>query len=359
MRRRTNRSVAQTVRVLMTHHVTAQVRIDPPRRLPGKGRINGKPLYERLAARTDRSGQVFDRRPWRLRIDVIRAYGRHAAPVIDTRIDQSALLIRRQIWRRLDIHGRAEQQSRNGNGPTHFLCRRGRHGGHAGSRLRLEVLDDQFLDMTMNFVQIADRQQGVDPLHPRFTDTDQQPSGEGNTLLPCETEGFKARGRVLVGGPEVRPAAQAKSLAGAFQHQSLGDGDLSQLLQIAGRHHAWIDVRQQPGLPMNETSNLNQIGDRRLVSEISEFRPRLRVPAFRFIAQSEQHFRTPRRRGPRRPAHYFITAQVHCSVIVRGLGKSAVVAHITAKLSKRNKHVARKRHDRAMARIPNMPSTRT
>ena len=67
----------------------------------------------------------------------------------------------------------------------------------------------------MNFVQIADRQQGVDPLRPRFTDTDQQPSGEGNTLLPCETEGFKARGRVLAAPVTSPPPPPEDDSAGA------------------------------------------------------------------------------------------------------------------------------------------------
>ena len=46
-------------------------------------------------------------------------------------------------------------------------------GGHAGVGLGAEILDDDFLDVAVALVQVAQRQQRLDALAPGLADADQ------------------------------------------------------------------------------------------------------------------------------------------------------------------------------------------
>src|SRR3546814_13580969 len=56
--------------------------------------------------------------------------------------------------------------------------------GHQGVRLGPEILNDHLLNMAVSFLDIADRDQRLHPLCPRFADADQQHRSERNLGTP-------------------------------------------------------------------------------------------------------------------------------------------------------------------------------
>ena len=118
--------------------------------------IDRQAMHEQLAGGGGALGKLGDRRPWRLRIDVIRGDRRDPAPIIDPRRDQPRIDARRQVGGRLDIHRRAQDQARRGEAPEQVVEIGLRRAGELGAGLGAEVLDDDFLNMPELPVQIAD-----------------------------------------------------------------------------------------------------------------------------------------------------------------------------------------------------------
>ena len=91
--------------------------IDPCIRAAGESRIDRQSFDQLLAGRIRGALERVQMRPRRLRIDVIRRDRRHAAPIVDARIDQARQRVRTEIGRSLDVHRRRKQQSRDRNRP--------------------------------------------------------------------------------------------------------------------------------------------------------------------------------------------------------------------------------------------------
>ena len=113
-------------------------------------------MHQQLAGGGRALGKLRDRRPWRLRIDVIRGDGRDPAPIIDPRRNQPRIDARRQVGRRLDIHRGAQDQARGGEAPEQIVQIGLRGAGELGAGLGAEVLNDDLLNMPETAVQIAD-----------------------------------------------------------------------------------------------------------------------------------------------------------------------------------------------------------
>ena len=80
---------------------------------------------------------------------------------------------------------------------------------HPRARLGPEILDDDFLNMAILAMQVADGDQRVDLFVAGFADADQQPGGERHFgAARLRDRGQAARG-LLVGRPEMRRAARA------------------------------------------------------------------------------------------------------------------------------------------------------
>src|ERR1039458_6710427 len=114
-------------------------------------------------------------RPRLLWIDEIWRKRRHSSPIVDTGIEQIGVMWIGKIWRRLNIHIRHQQPS-YGYGAKHVFTIRLRRGCHQGAAVREELLHDYLLNMSILLVQVADRDQGVDPFFQRFADSDQDSS---------------------------------------------------------------------------------------------------------------------------------------------------------------------------------------
>src|SRR5438552_12842508 len=91
-----------------------------------------------------------------------------------------------------------------------------RRGGHARAWLCAEILDDDFLDVTVALVQLAQGEQRLDALAAGLADADQDAGGERYRHLAGRGDAVEPARRLLVGRAEMRPAAAPQAFCGAF-----------------------------------------------------------------------------------------------------------------------------------------------
>ena len=70
---------------------------------------------------------------------------------------------------------------------------------HGNLRLDAEVLNDDFLNMAVTLMQIADGEQRVHAIFERFADANQQSGRKGNILFARFFDGAQALGGKFVG----------------------------------------------------------------------------------------------------------------------------------------------------------------
>ncbi len=138
---------------------------------------------------------------------------------------------------------------------------------HARAGLGPEILDDDFLDVAVALVEIAQRQQRLDALDPGLADADEDPRGERHRRLAGRRDRREPPRRRLVGRAEMRPAAARQALGGAFQHDPLRHRDRAQPLDLVPAHDAGIEMRQEPGFLQHQRRHFGEIGERRVVAE--------------------------------------------------------------------------------------------
>ena len=222
--------------------------------LPGSPHVlgvDGEPGRELEPGRLRRPLQRGDGRPRRLRVDVVDRDGRDAAPVVDARLEQPAEVVA-QVRRHLDVHPRAEHEPGGSGAPEHLVQLWLGVPGHLRPRLRAEVLDDHLLDMAVALVQVADREQRVEPLGARLADADQDPARERHARLAGRRDRREPHLRALVRRAEMRAAARGERRGRALQHQPLRDADGAQREHVVEAHHARVHVREQARLLEHE-----------------------------------------------------------------------------------------------------------
>ena len=185
-------------------------------------------MHEQLARVRRALGKLGDRGPRRLRIDVVRRDGRHPAPIIDPSRDEPRIDARRQVGRRLDVHRRAQDQARRGDGPKEVVEIGLGRARALRAGLGAEVLDDDLLDMPVTAVQIADGEERLEALGARLADADQNAGGERNTEFAREPQRLEARLGPLVGRAIMDAARLAQARAQRFQHDPLTGRDCPQ-----------------------------------------------------------------------------------------------------------------------------------
>ena len=152
----------------------AQRRVEPARRVGRIFRVDRQPLDQQLAGRGGAPRQEVEGRPRRLGVDVVGGHRRHPAPIVDPGGDHRLERVGHQIGRRLDVHRRPEDQPGDGDRPQMIgsvgLGRR----RHPGIGFSLKVLDDNFLYMSMIFMQVTQGQQRLDTLAPGLADADEE-----------------------------------------------------------------------------------------------------------------------------------------------------------------------------------------
>ena len=200
-------------------------------------------------------------------------------------------------------------------------------------------------------MQIADRDQQFQPLRTRFADADQDAGGERHRQFAGHPHHLQPHRRRLVGRAVVHAARLAQPVAARFQHDAHARRHLAQRSDLVARHHAGIDVRQQPGLLQHQRAHLAQIGDGRIVPERRQRLARGAVAQFRLVAQGEQRLGAARRGAGASDAQHRLGRQICRSPRARPFGERAVVAHVAAQLGQRDEHFSRVGHQPPMRRV--------
>ena len=103
-----------------------------------------------------------------------------------------------EVGRRLDAQRGPEDQPCGGQRPEELFLGRLRRVGHLSVRLGPEVLDDHLLQVAVALVQVAQGEQGVQPLVAGLADADQEAAGERYLGFARPGDGLQPDGRRLV-----------------------------------------------------------------------------------------------------------------------------------------------------------------
>ena len=201
---------------------------------------------------------------------------------------------------------------------------------HPGARFGPEILDDDFLDVPVALVQIAQRQQRLDALAPGLADADQNAAGERHRRFPGVANGFEPHLRVLVGRAEMRAAAPAQALGRALQHDPLRHRNPTQPVEIGSSHDAGVQVRQQAGFAQDQPGHFGQVGERRLVAQPIECLVRRGIAQFRLVAQGEERLMAARLGPGAGDRQHLLGTEINGLARARRMREGAVMAHVAA-----------------------------
>ena len=229
--------------------------------------------------------------------------------------------------------------------------RRVRHVGHARIRFGAEILDDDFLNVAVALMQIANCLQSINTFRARFADADEDAGGKRDFQFAREPQHFETRRRMFVGRTKMWPAFFAQALGRAFQHQALRRTHLAQPRHIIARHHAGVHMRQQCCFTQHQRTHRVQVVDGGGVTQHCKFFACRPIAQLGFVAKREQRLGAARRLSRFRDIQHFIRGEVNTHTRLRRVRKRAVAAHVAAQLRQRNKYFARIRDERAVARI--------
>ena len=209
--------------------------------------------------------------------------------------------------------------------------------------------------MAVALVEVADREQRLDPLLPRLADADEDPRREGDAQLAGEPHRLQPYGRALVGRAEMRPAALGEPIRCGLEHDSLRRRDLAQRRQLVTRHHARVGVRQQARLLEHEAAHAHEVLDRRRAAELGELFPRSAIAPFRLVAEGEQCLATAGRGAGARDAQHLVGGHVGALAPAGWGGERAVVANVAAELRQRDEDLRRVRDELTLALVAEAP----
>ena len=277
--------------VAQAANLRGDLRRGPGARIARVSGIDRQAMHEQLARVSRALGKLGDRGPRRLRIDVVRSDGRNPAPIIDPSRDEPRIDARRKVGRRLEIHGRTQDQARRGDGPKEVV-----EIGLGGARalragLGAEVLDDDLLDMPVTAMQVSDGEERLETLGARLADADQNAGGERDAEFSREPQRLEARLGPLVGRAVMDSARLAQARAERFQHDPLTGRDCPQARYLGTAHHSGIGVRQEAGLAQHKRAHRLKIIDGGLVSERVQRLARRAIAQLRLVAEREQSLR--------------------------------------------------------------------
>ena len=228
--------------------VPVHPRVDPRRAAQHVRRLRGQPLHQVVAGLGGDVGQLVQRRPGSLGVDVIGRQRRHPAPVVDPGADQrQAFGARHQVRRRLDAHLGPQHQPGDGHRRQKLLDAGVGHASHRGVFLGPEVLHDHFLDVSELLVRPADRMHGLGALDQRLADADQQSGGERDGQPARIVQRAQPHRGVLVRAAVMRqPLGLEQPPRRGLQHHAHRRGHRLEPRQLRPAHHARVQVRQQP-----------------------------------------------------------------------------------------------------------------
>ena len=275
---------------------------------------------------------------------MIGRHGRHAAPVVDAGLDQAAVARLLQVGRRLDRQRVPEDQARDGHGPQQLVERRLRRIGHARVCFGAEILDDDFLQVAVRAMQVAQRDKRLDPFRAGLADADQDAGSERHLGLACGFQRREPERRNLVGRAEVRPAALAETLGRRLEHDAHRDRRLAQLREIRRVHQAGIEVRQQAGLLEDQRAHCRQIVERRGVAHRRELLGGRLPLELGLVAQGEQRLGAAGGLACARDLEHLLGRQIGRLAALGRMHEGAVAAVVAAQMRERNEHLLGEGH---------------
>ena len=268
-------------------HLAGEVRIGPRREL----RIDREAFAELLAPGRRGGRERLDRGPGLLGVHVVGGERRHAAPVVDPRIQQPRLLVGiGQVRRRLQVHPRSEDDARGRDGREELLVARLGRRVHRGPGLGPEVLDDHLLHVAVPAVQVADLEEALGALAEGLPDPDEDARRERDREPPRVLDRAEAHGGELVRRPEVRPAALGQARARGLEHHAHRCRHVTQARLLLVRHHPGVEVREQPRLLDHPDRDRPHVVERGPVAALVEPVAGGVVPVLGAVAQREERF---------------------------------------------------------------------
>src|SRR5207244_8979166 len=118
-------------------------------------------------------------------------------------IEEARIVRVGEVRRSLDAHLRPEHDAGRRDRREEFFAGGLGRVAHRGAGLRLEILDDDLLDVAVFPVEVADGEEGLGALASRLPDADEDAGGKGDREPARVLDRAQADGGNLVGGPEV------------------------------------------------------------------------------------------------------------------------------------------------------------
>src|SRR5437016_14418064 len=113
-------------------------------------------------------------RPGPFGVNEIRGERGNPAPIVDPGVEKILVVRRGKVRWRLKVYAWHDQAGHRYSA-QHILLGRFRPILHGDGRLGAEILDDDFLDMAVALVQVANGKKGIDPIVEGFSDANQKP----------------------------------------------------------------------------------------------------------------------------------------------------------------------------------------
>ena len=292
---------------------------------------DGEPLGEGATSGAGGLRQCLQMRPGRFGIYMVGRHGRHPAPVVHPGANQRGeidLVV--QVGRRLDRHVRPKDQSRGGDRPEMIVERRFGMVGHPRAGLGPEILDDDFLNMAILVMQVADGDQRFDLFVAGFADADQQAGCERHFGAARLGDRGQTARRLLVGRPEMRAAARAQPIGAAFQHDAHRRGMGPQQGIVRPIHQTGVEVRQQACLLQHQFGHFGEIGQGGVMAQTRQRLTRRAIAIFGPIAQREQRLPASCRNPCPCDRQHFVAAEISVARPCRRGGEGAIMADVAA-----------------------------
>ena len=193
---------------------------------------------------------------------------------------------------------------------------------------------------------LAQGEDRLGPLGQRLADADQQAGGERDRQAPGVLEHPEPDVGVLVGRAVVGLALGLEEPAGGgLEHHPHRGGDRLEPVELLPRHHAGVEVGQQPGLLQHPHRHRPDVGQRRVVALLVEPLLGLGPAVLRPVAEREQRLQAAQLGALPGDVEDLVGGEEHrvagAPQLARRLDERAVVALVAAQLGDRDEHLGR------------------
>ena len=316
-------------------------------------------------------------RPRRFGRDVVRGDARrYPPPIRDARAEQSApslppaevaevavfavvaanarvVGLRREIRWYLHDGVWTEDEPRRRGRPQEFLERGFRVISHSGVRLGAKILHDDLVHVARRRasirgarpVRVAYGEERVDSLFARLSDADEHPARERHAKFAGEGRGSQSRRGPLALAPFVRGVGLVdESVRRGFEHQTLGDGDFSQLGEFFAGQDAGVAVREEADASEHFAGAVREVIDGGGVSHGAELVARGGVARLGAVAECEEALGGARATTALGDVEDLVEGHVD-AIGVGGIGgEGAVAARVAARARQRHEHLGGEGH---------------